>query len=145
MVHFNFGLHDLKRVHPDTGRNSTDPDHPHQASPERYESQLRSLVQRLRATEARLVFATTTPVPKGVENPYRAPSDAVEYNRVARRVMQEEDVPINDLFELVTESPEPLLRPGDVHFNGYGSRILAKRVASTLLEIAGLEAAAGHP
>ena len=29
VVHFNFGLHDLKHVHPETGKNSNDPDHPH--------------------------------------------------------------------------------------------------------------------
>ena len=29
VIHFNFGLHDLKRVWPEDSRNSNDPDHPH--------------------------------------------------------------------------------------------------------------------
>ena len=52
VVHFNFGLHDLKRVDPTTGANSSDPTHPHQADPERYGRQLREITGRLHATGA---------------------------------------------------------------------------------------------
>ena len=69
VIQFNFGLHDLKRVHPDTGKNSNDPGDPHQADPARYEAQLRSLVTRLKESGARLIFATTTPVPAGGPTP----------------------------------------------------------------------------
>ena len=62
VIHFNFGLHDLKRVHPVTRKNSNDPNHPQQSPPATYEQQLRAIVLSLRATGAELVFASTTPV-----------------------------------------------------------------------------------
>ena len=43
VIHFNFGLHDLKHVHPVTGRNSSDPSHPQQADIQTYESNLESI------------------------------------------------------------------------------------------------------
>jgi acyl-CoA thioesterase-1 len=53
VIHFNFGLHDIKLD--DAGKPLT--------SAADYEANLRAIVARLRATGARLVFATTTPVP----------------------------------------------------------------------------------
>ena len=136
VIHFNFGLHDLKRVDPETGRNSGDPDHPHQADPERYGRQLAQIVARLQATGARVVFANTTPVPEGIQRPYRAPQDARVYNDVARGVMEQAGVPINDLFAFAAEAG--LGRPADVHFSAEGSRALAERVVEAILERAGL-------
>lgn len=134
VIHFNFGLHDLKRVMPDTGKNSNDPEHPHQASPERYEAQLRSIVAKLRETGARLVYATTTPVPEGVR-PYRAPADAERYNAVALRVMRESDIPINDLHGFAQPRLSELQNPRDVHFTTDGSKALAGEVARAVLEV----------
>ncbi len=138
VIHFNFGLHDLKRVHPETGRNSTDSDHPHQATSERYEAQLRDIVSRLRETGARLVFCTTTPVPDGDLRPYREPADVLEYNRIATRVMEQEDVAVNDLFQFALAQLESIQRPADVHFTKEGSRVLGERVAEAILEVAGV-------
>ena len=85
VIHFNFGLHDLKRVKPDTGKNSQDPADPRQAGRPVYRAQLREITAKLYGTGARLVFATTTPFPPGVK-PWRDPEDAVRYNRVALEV-----------------------------------------------------------
>ena len=63
VIHFNFGLHDLKRVKPD-GRNSNDAADPRQAELDAYERQLRAIVAKLMATGAELIFATTTPFPR---------------------------------------------------------------------------------
>lgn len=136
VIHFNFGLHDLKRVHPETGRNSNDPDHPHKADPQRYEEQLRAIVRRLRETRARLVFCTTTPVPPGELRPYREPSDVITYNRIARRIMREERVVVNDLFQFALVRLDGIQRPADVHFTEEGSRVLGERVAEAVLEVA---------
>jgi arylsulfatase A-like enzyme len=137
VIHFNFGLHDLKRVHPVTGRNSDDRKDPHQADPKRYERQLEEITERLAATGAQLVFATTTPVPKGPLSPYREPNDVTRYNRVARRVMKRAGVTVNDLYELVQDQEPSILRSGDVHFDERGSRLLAERVAEAVLAAAG--------
>jgi lysophospholipase L1-like esterase len=144
VILFNFGLHDLKRVQPGSGKNSNDRDHPHQADPDRYRAQLQSITRRLKATGARLVFATTTPVPEGDLRPYREAADSVEYNLVASAVMAEEGVPVNDLFAFVTNYPEPILREANVHFTGEGSRALGERVANAILAAAG-HGVAVHP
>src|SRR5690242_19927704 len=54
VIHFNWGLHDLK----------VDPDGSRQVPLEQYQQNLRELVSRLNRTGARLIFATTTPVPE---------------------------------------------------------------------------------
>ena len=123
------------RVDPESGKNSNDPNDPHQADPARYEAQLRSIVTRLKKTGASLVFATTTPVPDGVR-PFRAPADAVEYNRVARAVMNEHHVPINNLFAFVVPRLAELQNVRDVHFSKEGSAALGKEVAEVILRVA---------
>ena len=139
VIHFNFGLHDLKRVHPSTGRNSDDRKDPHQADPKRYERQLEEITERLAATGAALVFATTTPVPKGPLSPYREPRDVTRYNRVALRVMKRAGVTVNDLYEFVLDQKPSMQRAGDVHFDERGSRLLGQRVADAILEAAAKE------
>ena len=137
VIHFNFGLHDMKRVDAETGRNSNDPLETHQADPERYQRQLLEITRSLKASGARLVFATTTPVPPGELRPYREPSDAVEYNRRALEVMAAEGVPVNDLFALISEADPALQKPADVHFTREGSRALGAAVAAAVLDVAG--------
>ncbi|MHB8901705.1 MAG: SGNH/GDSL hydrolase family protein, partial [Thermoguttaceae bacterium] len=80
VIHFNFGLHDAK-LPPEGVRYS---------SPEDYERNLRDLVQRLRATGARLIWATTTPVPNGgYLAPNRRFGSIAQYNAIARKVMDD--------------------------------------------------------
>ncbi|MFK7740642.1 MAG: SGNH/GDSL hydrolase family protein [Planctomycetota bacterium] len=140
LIHFNFGLHDLKRVQPGSGKNSNDATHPYQASPEVYEAQLRAIAQQLKDTGARVIFATTTPVPKGDLRPYRSPEDPLLYNTIARRVMAELDVPVNDLFAFVESFSKPILKPANVHFTSEGSQALAGQVAKRILSVAGIAA-----
>jgi len=60
VIHFNWGLHDLKHVKED-GLNSNDPNDRQQAPIDQYEKNLDILVKRLKKTGAKLIFATTTP------------------------------------------------------------------------------------
>lgn len=136
VIHFNFGLHDLKRVHPETGKNSTDPNDPYQADPERYRAQLGAITERLEATGARLIFATTTPVPEGVR-PYRAPSDPLTYNAVALEVLDGREVAINDLFTFANARLAEIQKERDVHFSRAGSEALAEQVARAIRARAG--------
>lgn len=144
VIHFNFGLHDLKRVDAATGKNSNDPADPRQAEPEAYERQLRALVARLRRTGATLVFATTTPVPPGGVKPHRDPGDVARYNEIARRVMGENGVLVNDLCAFVEAAEAPLQRPVDVHFTREGSEALARRVVAAIEAALAGEPAAGR-
>ena len=86
----------MKRVNAETGANSNNPGDPHQSPPEAYAAQLSTIVARLESTGAKLIFATTTPVPPGGVRPHRGVDDPIRYNTVARRIMRENKVAVND-------------------------------------------------
>lgn len=123
VIHFNFGLHDIRRM--DQGVP--------QVPPDAYEKNLRAIVARLRQTEAKLIWASTTPVPFGLQNPPRISYDVPWYNAIAEKVMKENDVPINDLYSFVLPRMPELQRPQNVHFTDHGSRALAGEVAAAIL------------
>lgn len=123
VIHFNFGLHDAK-LPPEGVRHSP---------PERYEANLREIVRRLKVTGARLVWATTTPVPLGGNlAPNRRFGDIATYNRIALKVMQDEGVAVDDLHAAVLPHLEQVGRPRDVHFTPEGSNLLAGHVAAAI-------------
>ncbi len=138
-IHFNFGLHDLKRVHPESGAGSADPQHPRQASPEKYEEQLRKIVKKLKETGAQLIFATTTPVPPGGVKPHRDVEDPERYNAIARKVMKENDIQVNDLCGFAQKRLKEIQQPVNVHFTRDGSRALAGQVAEHIRRALGKE------
>ena len=133
LVHFNFGLHDLKRVRPD-GRNSNEETDPPQASLDRYEAQLRRILDAIMASGAVPIFCTTTPVPTGGVRPHRDPDDVDRYNRAARRVMAEHDVEVNDLHAFAADRLADIQVPVNVHFTKSGSASLGEEVASRIRE-----------
>ena len=122
LVHFNWGIHDLR--HMPTGMR--------QVEPADYEANLQKLVDRLKQTGAKLVFATTTPIPKGKLNPDRTFGDEVEYNAMATRVMAKNQVEINDLHGYIMPKFDELHRPNDLHYTPEGSEYLAKKVAEAI-------------
>lgn len=122
VIHFNFGLHDAK-LPPEGVRH---------APPAVYEKNLRELVQRLRATGASLIWASTTPVPNGgILSPTRRFGSIDEYNAIARRVMEENAVAVDDLNAAIAPHLATQL-PNDVHFAREGSAILAEAVAASV-------------
>jgi hypothetical protein len=108
VIHFNFGLHDLKFM--DDGK--------HQVPIADYETNLRTIVQRLQKTGARLIWATTTPVPDAEVNPPRRNTDVLAYNAAAARIMTEAGIPIDDLYALVSPAPPGTATSGQrpLHF-----------------------------
>jgi len=122
VIHFNWGLHDLKRM--DDGK--------HQVPIEPYEKNLRQLVGELKQTGAALIWASTTPVPKGDLKPPRDDADVVAYNAVARKVMDENGVAINDLYAFAAPKLAELQLPANVHFSAKGSAALAEQVAAAI-------------
>ena len=92
-------------------------------------------MQRLKATGAKLIWATTTPVPNGgVLSPERRFGSVEQYNAIARKVMVENGVAIDDLNAVIAPHVGRLQNPNDVHFNAEGSAILAKQVAASVSE-----------
>ncbi|MSU51167.1 MAG: SGNH/GDSL hydrolase family protein [Opitutus sp.] len=132
VIHFNFGLHDVKYldaagqyVRPDKGKQV--------ASPAVYEANLRTIVARLRKTGAKLIFATTTPVP--AQSRGRVENDEVRYNAVAVRVMRELGVAVDDLHAFVKPRQAQLQRPSNVHFTDEGSARLAEVVVASIAPV----------
>ncbi len=132
VVHFNFGLHDLKRVNPDTRANSNDPEAPNQAPLEVYAGQLRGITCELLESDATVIFATTTPVPEGGVRPHRDPGDVLRYNAAAVALMSELGVEVNDLYAFILPQLGELQRPVNVHFTPDGSEALAGEVAAAI-------------
>jgi acyl-CoA thioesterase-1 len=122
VIHFNFGLHDLKVM----------PDGKHQVEREQYEQNLAALVDRFNKTGAKVIWATTTPVPEGTLNPPRRFGDVAEYNAVAAKVMAEKRVAIDDLSAAVAPNIKTLQKPHDVHYTAEGYKVLAVEVAKSI-------------
>jgi acyl-CoA thioesterase-1 len=126
VIHFNWGLHDLKHFRD----GKMDDSAPVVSTPEKYESNLRTLVQRMKQTGVKLIFATTTPVPEGTVG--RPPGEEKKYNEVAVRVMKEEGVQIDDLAAAVAPKINELQRPKNVHFQPAGDEFLGRTVAESI-------------
>ena len=132
VIHFNFGLHDLKHVQPDSGRNSNDPSHPQQSNLKQYDANLRLIVAKLKATGAKLIFATTTPYPDKPGGPLRRADQPLKYNEVALKIMKENGIDVNDLHGFTLPRMDELLLPNNVHFRPEANLELAKKVAKSI-------------
>lgn len=119
VIHFNFGIHDL--VHNDAGVAA--------ATPQQHGDNLRVIVAALKETGARLIFATTTPTPVGSRY-----DNAADYNAVAVPIMQENDVPVNDLYAAVLPHFDEYATPNNPHFKPIGYHFLASRVTDKISE-----------
>lgn len=132
VIHFNWGLHDLKYMGP-KGENLAQPgaEGSHQqVPPAEYEKNLRKLVARLKETGATLIWCATTPVPEGAAG--RVVGDSVKYNAIAAKVMQDNDVAIDDLYAFSLPKLKEIMRPANVHFTPDGSKQLAEQVVATI-------------
>lgn len=130
VIHFNWGLHDLK--HEAGGKASALATDPPQSTVEAYEKQLREIVGKLKGTGAKLIFATTTPVPEGKLAPWRSDADVVRYNAAALRVMKENGIAVDDLYAYVKPREAELQLPVNVHFKPEGSKALAEEVVKSI-------------
>lgn len=133
VIHFNFGLHDMKHVAaPGDDAATSRPSDPRQASPEQYKKNLETIVQKLKATGAHLIFATTTPVVPGTLNPLREPEAPALYNKAALEVMARHGIEVDDLYALSLPQIARIQLPKNVHFTPEGSRVLAGQVAKVI-------------
>jgi hypothetical protein len=132
VIHFNWGLHDLKYMGAQ-GQNLADPNAPdsHQQVPiKAYEANIGTLVARLQKTGATLIWRSTTPVPEGAKG--RVVGDAAKYNAVAKAIMDEHGIAIDDHYSLVMNSKDPLMLPANVHFSSTGSQRLAEQAVAAI-------------
>lgn len=132
VIHWNFGLHDLKFMGPD-GHNLADPNDPTsklQVSPDDYKHNLQQIVDRLKQTGAKLIWRNTTPVPPGAKG--RIVGDAVRYNEIASQVMRENNLASHDLYEFALSRMDTIMLDANVHFTPAGYEQLAGEVASKI-------------
>ncbi len=114
VIHFNFGIHDRRTPAAD------------------YEKRLEAIVARLKRTGAKLIWASTTPVPPDTKDGPSAAAAIVERNAIAARVMQKRGVAVDDLFAWITPHLAKVQNPKDVHFSGPGYELLGKQVAASI-------------
>jgi hypothetical protein len=138
IIHFNHGLHDLSyRFADDSDKNAkgeyaSPANGGHQnVPPGDYEKNLRQIIARLKQTGAKLIFASTTPVPESDAAKYVKDSE-LPYNEIAKKVMTEEGVTWNDLCSLVKPRQAELQGKRNVHFQLKGSSVMAKQVAEMI-------------
>ena len=132
VIHFNWGLHDLKFVGP-KGQGLADPkaEGSRQQVPlEDYEANLKRLVARLKKTGAKLIWRTTTPVPKGSKG--RVVGDSARYNAAALKVIDKQDIAIDDQYTFALSRLEEIQLPANVHFTKAGSQELAKQAVTAI-------------
>lgn len=127
VIHFNWGLHDIKRVDENKKMDATKD---RAISPEAYTDNLRALVTRLKKTNAHLIWAATTPVPEGAAG--RIPGGEIEYNALAASIMKDEGIAVNDLHAQILPRLEELQRKANVHFYDPGSAFLAEQVVKEI-------------
>jgi lysophospholipase L1-like esterase len=116
MIHFNFGIHDR-------GTPLAD-----------YESRLAQIMARLKATGAKLIWASTTPIPRD-EAKKQTPESIVERNAVAARLAAQHGCTVNDLFGFITPQLAATQNPNDVHFNARGYDVLGQQVARAVTAV----------
>ena len=121
VIHFNWGLHDLWTT-----------DGKPRIPPTQYERNLWTLVKRLKETRAKLIWCSTTPVPADITSKTRCNADVVAYNAVAQKVMDENGVPIDDLYAFALPQLKAIQIPANVHFTGDGSKVLARQVSAAI-------------
>jgi lysophospholipase L1-like esterase len=130
VIHFNCGLHDLK---------FTEAKKTYQQSPEVYAKNLEAIAAWGKEhTQARWIFATTTPVNDERSRARKAGferfnKDVVEYNGIARRVLGPAKLPIDDLYETVEKAGrDTSLGKDGVHFTPAAYEMLARQVAASI-------------
>ncbi|MFA6543123.1 MAG: SGNH/GDSL hydrolase family protein [Limisphaerales bacterium] len=114
VIHFNFGIHDRA------------------TKPADYEQRLEAVAARLKGAGARVIWASTTPIPPDTKDGPAATGAIVEKNHIAARIMSKLGVGIDDLFAFITPHLAKVQNPKDVHFSGEGYELLGKQVASSI-------------
>ena len=133
LIHFNWGLHDLKYMGKD-GTNLVPKEKGGvvQVPLADYEKNLEKLVGRMKKAARQLVWRNTTPIPLGSQARYVG--DAVKYNQAAARVMKKHKIPTLDLFSPSKQNMKDWMRVANVHYHPDGSQALAELVAKDTLK-----------
>jgi acyl-CoA thioesterase-1 len=120
VIHFNFGLNDIFCGRSGAWHNPVD----------QYAKDLARIVTLLKGNGAKVIWATTTPIPANA--PHNPKGDELVYNAAAEKVMKEHGISINDLHHAVTQwngYAEWIMQGDDVHFPGAVYSKLAEQIS----------------
>ena len=133
LIHFNWGLHDLKFMGKD-GTNLVPKEKGGivQVSLPEYEKNLSKLVIRMKKSAKQLVWRNTTPIPPGSKARYVG--DSIKYNQAAARVMKKHGLPTLDLYTPSKKNMKDWMKEANVHYHAHGSQALADLVAQDIIE-----------
>lgn len=114
VIHFNFGIHDRATPLAD------------------YTRRLEQIITRLRQTGAKLIWASTTPIPDDPAQKQTAAS-IVERNGAAAALMARQQIPVDDLYGTVLPHVDTLRLPNlNVHFKEAGYDFLGQTAAAAI-------------
>ena len=126
IVHFNNGAWDIAHMKDGSRFNTV----------EEYVAGLKRNIGLLRIVfpNAKLIFATTACVLEERINPgfLRRNCDIEEYNEAAKKLMAEENIPVDDLYPVSLTVPPEYRTEDGVHFTQEGFRMLGVAVADFL-------------
>lgn len=131
VIHFNWGLHDLKYLK--DGR--MDVSGARVSTLDIYRTNLAKLVDRLQKTGAKLIWASTTPIPEGSAG--RVRGEEIEFNLSAAEIVRERGIAIDDLHSAVLARLLEFQQPANVHFKPEGYEFLAGKVAESIENVLG--------
>ena len=85
---------------------------------------------------AKVMFATTTPMNPSTTVPVnpRTTEEIIQYNEVAKKVCKENNVPVNDLFELAITWGEEMFKDY-CHLQDEGYKLLAHQVSNEIKKL----------
>lgn len=117
IVHFNAGLWDINHEFPMV-EALTDLDE--------YEVNIRRIINELKRTGAKLIFATTTPVAEDLSE--RSNFEIEKYNHRAVEIMRELNIEVNDLYSAVKHDIKNNICEDKLHLSNNGINICSKKV-----------------
>ncbi len=121
VIHWNNGLWDVCNLFGDGAFTSLD----------EYEENMLRIADLLLKFTPNVIFATTTPVKSG--HPHNDNALIAKYNAAIVPKLERKGIVINDLFSLVYDRREELIRADDlIHLNEEGVELCAARVAEVI-------------
>ena len=126
-VLYNNGLHDLERIQMDDDAEVSLAKVPE----ENYKQNLEAILTIFMESDAKLIFATTTPIPEKASG--WLSGREIEYNQAAIKIVRKHGGAICDLHTISLPLLPIIQNRSDVHFNPIGSWVLALAITSVLL------------
>lgn len=134
IIQFNWGLWDLCYRHPDSKEqgNRDKINGEITFNTDDYGSNLDSIVKLIKTySDAKLIFVTTSYVPDNEAGRYK--EDAITYNQTAKKIMNENNVTINDIYETSMSIHHKYAKDtNDVHYLEEGYKELGLHISDFL-------------